>query len=183
MELTEDENGLRYPHLFQEAIWPWGPARVRFELFERLPDPELVANTNMVGWVGKRCLVLRLEDGSPEIPGGTLEPGEDYLQALRRELREEAGARLATHQVLGGWLCRSLAPAPYRPHLPHPDYIRLVIWGDVEICGKPERPPGGEPVERVELVSPDRAAEIFQDAGRPELAELYLLSAELRKSR
>jgi 8-oxo-dGTP diphosphatase len=171
----------RYPHLFEETTWPWGPAVVRFERFEQPAEAGRVANVNLVGWAGGRCLLLRLQDGSPEIPGGTLEPVEDALQALQRELREEAGARLLSYRVLGGWLCRSLAPEPYRPHLPHPESIRLVMTGEVELSGLPERPPGGEAVERVELVEPEQAAVAFRAAGRPDLAELYLLAAQLKR--
>ena len=48
-----------------------------------------------------RWLVLRLQTGEWEIPGGTLEAGESYIEAINRELIEEAGARLISFESFG----------------------------------------------------------------------------------
>lgn len=176
MKYTADEID-RYPHLSQEVIWPWGPARARFEFRSQPPDPALIANVNVVPSCAGRWLILRLANGAWEIPGGTLEPGESYLEAARRELMEEAGAALHATQVIGGWRCHSLAVEPYRPYLPFPDFYRLVLWGTVTLDGKPANPPGGEQVAFVELVTLAEAYERFAAQGRRDLAELYALAA------
>jgi 8-oxo-dGTP diphosphatase len=167
----------QYPYLFTETTWPWGPTRARFELRQEPPDPALIANVNIVPSYAGRWLMLRLADGAWEIPGGTLEPGESYLEAARRELREEAGALLHATQVIGAWRCRSLAVEPYRPHLPFPDFYRLVLLGEVSLDGMPGNPPGGEQVAFVELVTLAEAYERFAAQGRHDLAELYALAA------
>lgn len=169
----------RYPHLFREVTWPGGPIQVRFELRETLPPADLIANVNIVPRVGEVWLLIKLADGTWEIPGGTLEPGESYLEAARRELLEEAGARLVSFQPFGAWRCYSQAAQPYRPHLPFPEFYRLVGVGTVELVQSPENPVGGEQVAQVELVSIETAAKRFAAIGRRDLAELYQLAARV----
>ena len=54
-----------------------------------------------------RCLVLRrslASKGSPgkwEFPGGKADPGEDFDEALRREVAEETGLRVSLERVAG----------------------------------------------------------------------------------
>jgi len=50
------------------------------------------------------------------IVGGTLEPGENYVETLRRELLEEAGCELVDYEIFGSLRMRSLAPIPYRTY-------------------------------------------------------------------
>ena len=115
-----------YPNLFREMTWPGGPIQVRFRLLDNAPPSHLIANVNIVPWTSDGWLMIQLNDGSWEIPGGTLDPGETYLDTIRRELIEEAGASLKSFQIFGGWYCVSLASTPYRSHLPHPEFYRLV---------------------------------------------------------
>ena len=131
-----------YPHLFREAIWPWGPTRVRFVLMNDPPPGPLISNVNIVPRTRDKWVTIQLADGSWEIPGGTLEPGEDYLAAIQRELKEEAGACLISFSVIGAWHCTSLAKKPYRPHLPYPEFYRLVGKGEIKILHVPQNLPG-----------------------------------------
>ena len=68
---------LKYPHLFQEVVLPWGPTHARFVLLNRAPPSYLIANVNLVPRVGDQWIMVRLRDGAWEMLGGTLEPGED----------------------------------------------------------------------------------------------------------
>ncbi len=127
--------------------------------------------------------MLRTQTGEWEVPGGTLEPDECYSDAIRRELIEEAGARVITFELLGAWHCFSTAPKPYRSHLPHPEFYRLVGYGAVEIISSPENPEGGEQVASVEFVPIEEVVQRFHAINRFELAELYQLAAKVRESK
>lgn len=178
--MLEDQSSYDYPNLFSLA--DWCEVQCRFVLIDTSLPVHLVSNINIVPFVGDMVVVIGLEDGSWEIPGGTLEPGESYMQAAHRELLEEAGAGMLNFEPFGAWLCRSSAPEPFRPHIPHPDFRRLVGYADVEISGTPQIIEGGEHVVRVDVVPLEEASRRFAAEGRPELAELYLLAAALRKS-
>ncbi|CAG7643262.1 NUDIX domain-containing protein [Paenibacillus allorhizosphaerae] len=169
----------KYPHLFQPHHWT---NRIsQFELFDAVPSESLISNVNMVPFQGDDCVVIRLENGQWEIPGGTLEPEEHYVTALRRELIEEAGARLVSPFIaFGAWKYHSTAEKPYKPHLPHPLFYRLVGYGNVEIVSAPTVPDGGEKVSAVEVMTLQEAKARFIETGRPDLAELYELASDLR---
>ena len=171
----------QHPTLFQEVIWPWGPIRAKFVLLDagRAPPPHLIANVNVVPRVGNRdqWVMIQLADGAWEMPGGTRELDEDYVTTARRELLEEAGTRLHTLRVFGAWHCYSLAEKPYRPHLPFPEFYRVVCLGDVELVKSPSNPSDGEHVAAVEGVPLETAIVRFVSSGRHDLAELYHLAA------
>ena len=170
-----------FPNLFGDTSW--GNVTCRFEPLNKTPPLNLISNVNLVPFKGNRWLVLRLQTGEWEVPGGTLEPGESYSDAISRELLEEVGARLITFEPLGAWHCFSTAPKPYRPHLPYPEFYRLVGYGSVEIIGSPKNPEGGEQVVSVDFVPIEEAVQRFRDINRFELAELYQFAASVREAK
>ncbi len=183
IQSNPDKIGIQsnFPNLFTDTNW--GTVTCTFEPLSEMPPLDLISNVNLVPFKGDRWLVLRLQTGEWEVPGGTLEPGESYSDAISRELIEEAGARLITFEPLGAWHCFSTAPQPYRPHLPHPEFYRLVGYGAVEIIGNPENPEDGEQVASVEFVPTEEAVQRFRDINRFELAELYQLAARIREAK
>src|SRR4051812_28278522 len=108
---------LSFPDLFREFVWAFGsnPTRAQFTYTEIAPPKSLISNVNIVARAGGGFVVARLTTGRYEVPGGTLEPGEHYLDAAGRELMEEVGAKLLAHRVMGHWHCTSTAERPYRP--------------------------------------------------------------------
>ena len=168
-----------FPNLFGSTSWE--TVTCTFECLNETPSLNLISNVNLVPFKGDRWLILRLHTGEWEVPGGTLEPGESYSDAISRELIEEAGACLKTFEPFGAWHCFSTATKPYRPHLPHPEFYRLVGYGAVEITGNPKNPEGGEQVASVDFVPIEEAVQRFRDINRFELAELYQLAAKIRE--
>lgn len=166
----------RFPGLFAPA--DWGFATATFRRIDKAPSDELVANVNLVPYTSAGWVVLATGDGRLEIPGGTREPGESIEAALRRELMEEAGATLKSFKPFGVWDCVSTAEAPYRPHLPHPRFQRLVGVGRVELAREPTIGDGEDVVE-VLTVSLEEAQGRFRAIGRGDLADLYGLAAEV----
>ena len=171
------------PTLATGGTHDWGGVRVdwTFELGDGW-DLDAVGNVLLVPFVGDRVVVLRLPDHVSPV-GGTLEPSEHWCVTATRELMEEAGARLLPSagnrpllHPIGFMRCRSYATGPYRPHLPHPFYMRVVAWCDVEIVRAPTIPEGGEQVDEVLVLDLDEAAKLLH----PVWAALCRLAAELR---
>lgn len=169
-----------YPNLLQ--TYNWGKVISSFQVFNDLPPESLISNVNIVPFINEKCVLIRLDNGNWEIPGGTLEPNENYLSALKRELIEEAGARLvSSFTTFGAWKFISSAEKPYKPHLPHPIYYRVVGYGDVELVSSPVIPEDGEKVVAVEAMTLQEAMQNFINIGRSDLAELYEIAADLRR--
>jgi 8-oxo-dGTP diphosphatase len=176
---AQNDVAAQYPDLFGPVTW--GPVQCRFTLLENNPPAALVSNISIVPFVNDKVVQIELEDGSLEIVGGTLEPGENYREAIERELAEEAGARLLRLEPFAVWYCHSTAPTAYRPHIPHPDFYRLVAYAEVEIVGHPQVPEHGEQVRLVHVLPVQEAANRYRAQGRPELADLYLLAEKLKR--
>jgi 8-oxo-dGTP diphosphatase len=159
--------------LFQPATWG-DILDVRFYKLESLPPDEQIGNVTLVPFVAEEVLLVHFQaidhaGTYTEFPGGTLEPRESFEAVIRRELGEEAGARLVSPLgLVGGWWCHSRLEEPYRPHLPHPDFWRLVCYAQVEIVTEPTMPAGGEVVRGVMTAPPADAEKLL----RPDLAAL-----------
>jgi len=185
-ERNPTRKGARVMHTLSEAEFPilsrpieWGVVRAEFLLAQQF-DERYVSNVSIIPVMGDRYVVFQVENGMWELPGGTLEYGERYMEALEREVMEELGGKLLSYHVFGRFDCRSSAEKPYKPHLPFPYFIRLVGYGEVELVGKPLNPEGGEQVIAVDAVTIDEALDRFQRTGRQDIAELYKLAHRIR---
>lgn len=173
-------NKVDYPYLFGEHIWPWGPVKTIFEPAK--PPVELVSNVNIVPFDDTGWLIIRQQIGWG-IVGGTLEPGETYMETLARELMEEAGCELISYEVFGALRMTFLTDHPYRPHLPFPLSYRLLGVGKVKRVTTPTNPEDGESIIEVATFGLEEACRRLErrpDDG-PLLAEIYKYAAAFRE--
>ncbi|WP_168118948.1 NUDIX hydrolase [Paenibacillus sp. HB172176] len=157
----------------------WGTVKSKFRLSTAF-DELLVSNISIIPCVLDKYVIFQIEDGRWELPGGTLEPGEPYMDGLKRELMEELGGVLLSYELFGYFACESKLEKPYRPHIPHPSFIRLIGWGEVSLVRPPLNPPDGEQVIAVETVTVDEAVNKFMSQGRSDIAEMYKLAHHIR---
>ncbi|WKL00567.1 hypothetical protein Q0F98_26555 [Paenibacillus amylolyticus] len=61
----------------------WGIIEAEFRLND-IVDEKLVSNISIIPFVGDQCVVFQLDNGDWELPGGTLEAGEQYMDGLKR---------------------------------------------------------------------------------------------------
>jgi 8-oxo-dGTP diphosphatase len=172
-------NQTDFPYLFWEHVWSWGPVKTVFEPGE--PPLKLISNVNIVPFDHTGWLIIRQNVGWG-IVGGTLEPGETYLDTLRRELIEEAGCELINYEVFGALRMEFLTNEPYRPHLPFPISYRLLGVGEVKRITSPTNPLSGEKIVEVSTFQLDEACKLLErrpDDG-PLLAEIYRFAAIFR---
>jgi 8-oxo-dGTP diphosphatase len=169
-----DQIKKQYHQVFKPFID--GHSRGQYELMTTPPPARLISNVNLVPKVGAEWLIILDDNGNWDIPGGTLEPGETYMDAIQREMQEEAGAKIWNFQLFSALHYISSAPEPYRPHLPHPDFYRVIGVGEVEIIGPIADPDGN--VVSIDLVSIAAAVHRFESQNRPDLAAFYQIGAE-----
>lgn len=175
--VSHAEWAARFPRLFATQHGPDGEFDATFSL--DLPPDELVSNVHVIGRTNGGIVACRNDLGWRFLPGGTREPGETIEDTVRRELREEAGARLVgSLRPMGAYRCVRHRPAPVRPHLPHPVTYFLFAAADVAVDGVPTNPPGDEQVIEVIVLPPTEAADWLADFDPP-LAELVQLTIAL----
>ena len=126
------------------------------------------------------CFVTRRENGRWVLPGGTLEPGESWLQAAHREVMEETGAALSNVKPIGMYHCVSEESEPRLPHYPHPVHVRVVSCADADEVGSPSDSDGPRSITEVRTVKYSEAADLFS-ANDQDFAALYELAFICRK--
>ena len=71
---------------------------------EDLPDASFPVAIKGVLFVEQQVVLLKTERGQWDLPGGPLEPGEDPMDCLVREIAEELGIDVSVAQILDCWL-------------------------------------------------------------------------------
>ncbi|WP_280247546.1 NUDIX domain-containing protein [Nocardia abscessus] len=169
----------RYPLLHAPAHWEWGDMDVRFST--TLPSDELVTNIHLVCFVGDEIVLCRDDRDIWLLPGGTRERGESIDACVRRELREEAGARpVGPIRWFGAHHATSNRPAPHREWQPHPHKAWLWCTADVVLDSAPTNPDDGEQILEVRTFP---VTEAMRRAGTDgeHMSELVALAVELHR--
>ncbi len=92
-----------------------------------LPPPDYITSVRSLVFHNGGILLMRNRDGARILPGGRLESGETLLDALRREIREEAGVCIGDIHRLGFVHLRHQTPKPPQYAYPYPDFFWLVF--------------------------------------------------------
>lgn len=165
-----------YPSFLEPLLKEWGTVS-----FERdMPEDSLISNVTMVPFVGDRCVLINTKEWGWMIPGGTLEPGESWREALERELLEEAGAEIVSCEHLVSVRIDATHDNPYRDYLPFPIYFRVIFHGQVNLVAEPSNPDGGEEVIEVRLTSASQARALMLPTQDPWYIDLIDLAEAQR---
>lgn len=92
------------------------------------PAPrDLVTSVRTLVLRGDEVLLMRNADRFHLLPGGRVEVGETWTQALHREILEEAGVGVRDIRSLGLVHLRHETPKPRNYAHPYPDFFHLVF--------------------------------------------------------
>jgi 8-oxo-dGTP diphosphatase len=101
----------------------WIPYKCKVDYFLDSSVPQFEAPVTTVhGFFveDRKLLLVRHKKRGWEVPGGHVEEGESYEQAMRRELQEEAQVECGTLSCLGYLKKEALEEAPKDCSYPHP---------------------------------------------------------------
>jgi 8-oxo-dGTP diphosphatase len=169
-----------YPRLFQEYIPPNGALRMRFEMGTDFPR-DLIGTVKMVAYTGDRFLAVRSPSGWWE-PGGKPEPGEHYLDTIKREMLEETGCQVIDFKLFGAFRCVSLKDTPHQPGLLWPEFYFLWGYGEVKKVSQPQSTPTEEILEIGFASLEETCSRLHPTPGSgPLLVDIYRLADRLRR--
>src|SRR6266851_6090266 len=116
----------------KDIAWLPRPNEGQIVLSSLLPPRELITTVFAIAFAGERLLLTNLTKHGWDITGGHVEAGEGPEQAVRREVHEEAGAKLGPLHLLGYQRLQLLGPQPPSYRYPYPTCYQVFYWAQVE---------------------------------------------------
>ena len=103
-----------------DASWRAGEIKLTISSYVTCdePPPQIVSSVRALVFRDESILLMQNVNGPHIFPGGRVEAGESHLEALRRELVEEASVEITDVLRLGFMHLRHMTPKP-------PDYPYL----------------------------------------------------------
>jgi 8-oxo-dGTP pyrophosphatase MutT (NUDIX family) len=107
------------------SIWREGKIELAISAYivKDAPPAELVSSVRAIVFRGDDVLVMRNRDGTHILPGGRIEQGESQMDALRREILEEAGIEITDIRRIGFMYLQHRTPKPPGYPYPYPDFF------------------------------------------------------------
>jgi 8-oxo-dGTP diphosphatase len=96
----------------ENISWLANPNQARLYITDELPAKELWGTAFGFVFNQDKILLIRLKKRGWDIPGGKIDAGETPAQAVVREVREEANARVQVVELIGIQELELLGPRP-----------------------------------------------------------------------
>lgn len=140
-------------------------AETTFIPFDTKIADQICSSSYVIPFVSETdCLITRRENGKWVLPGGTVEPGENWMEAGKREILEETGSIIESLCPIGMYHCISQASHPIKPHVPHPESVRIVSWANVNQVQQPSDPDLNSKIVEVRVIHFKEARSLFGSA-------------------
>lgn len=173
----DDDWSAVFPDLFRDQYSDMAHCQLGFTT-AAVPDALVTRLHLVVVTPEAEVVVCRSKEGWRFLPGGTREPGESLAELARRELMEEAGARLAGQpRYFAAHVADSDRPEPHRPYQPHPRTYWAYAVAEAQVVAPPSNPPDGEEVVEVLTLAPSLAADFLAEEDRTHADVLRLADA------
>lgn len=143
MEAIEQNAGMGAESILFVQEMQWGEQPVRLTAYRQteMPTEAPVTSVHVVAFQGDKVLAVRDRRGIFGFPGGRLEVGESYEEALAREVYEEARAVIrADVHLFAIMKIECTTKLPHRNY-PHPYTYMAMYAGAVEAL----KPVGNDP--------------------------------------
>ena len=156
---------------------------VHFRRFEEGLASTICGSSYVIPFISdSHCLVTRRANGKWVLPGGTLEPGENWEEAGRRELLEETNSIVGDLHPIGMYFCVSQSDKSRLSHFPHPEHVRVVSWANVvQNTSVRFDPDPDSSIVEVRTIHYKQAAVLFGPEAA-DFGELYQLAHYMKRS-